>query len=113
MLAFRGTCPGGTCPIWNLSGGKLSAWELVHRGTCPGGICPGGTCLLAVSDLDANVWYHDDGDVVGDLADLAKVVDIILREGPPRGLILSTEASLTPPHVFSVEPQCSLDTWRP
>ena len=73
-LVNRKVPGGGSCLIWNLSGGKLSpwnlsfldaclpgnlsggklsAWEFVHRVTCPGGSCPGGgscqggTCLLA------------------------------------------------------------------
>ena len=47
-LVQRGTCPGGTCPKWKLSGGKLSfldaclPGELVRRGSCPGGTCPQG-----------------------------------------------------------------------
>ena len=43
----------GSCPIWNLSGGKLSAREFVHRGTCPGGSCQGGTCLAGQGPLFA------------------------------------------------------------
>ena len=42
-----------------------------------------------VPSLDAHVWYHDDGNAVGTVEELAKVVDIVRREGPRRGLHLS------------------------
>ena len=53
--------------------------------------------MLEVHDLDANVFYHDDGDAVGTIPQLQQVVDIVKREGPPRGLILSTATSVLPP----------------
>ena len=43
-----------------------------------------------VPDLKLQVWYLDDGTLIGTKADLQKAVDIILREGPARGLFLST-----------------------
>ena len=46
-----------------------------------------------VPTLDLNVWYLDDGTLVGTLEELGKVVDILNAEGSPRGLILSTSAT--------------------
>ena len=43
-----------------------------------------------VPDLDVHVWYHDDGNAVGTKEQLQVVVDIVRREGPKRGLHLST-----------------------
>ena len=47
-----------------------------------------------VPDLEVNAWFLDDGDQVGTPEQLQKVVDIILREGPARGLILSTSTTV-------------------
>ena len=52
-----------------------------------------------VPTLDACVFFHDDGDAVGDLQDLGQVVDIMVKEGPRRGLILSTASTVTPPSL--------------
>ena len=37
-----GTCPGGSCLIWNLSGGKLSPWNLSFLDACLPGNLSGG-----------------------------------------------------------------------
>ena len=50
-----------------------------------------------VPDLEVDAWFLDDGDQVGTLDQLRKVVDILLREGPPRGLVLSTSATVPAP----------------
>ena len=50
-----------------------------------------------VPDLEVNAWFLDDGDQVGTPDQLRQVVDILLREGPPRGLILSTSATVEAP----------------
>ena len=47
---------------------------------------------LRVPILLANEWYLDDGACAGKREELRAVVDIILRHGPARGLILSTSA---------------------
>ena len=47
-----------------------------------------------VPDLLLNGWYLDDGVQVGKLADLSKVIHILLQDGPARGLILSTQATI-------------------
>ena len=47
---------------------------------------------LRVPNLLANEWYLDDGACAGKREELRAVVDIILRHGPARGLILSTSA---------------------
>ena len=39
-----------------------------------------------VPDLDAHVWFYDDGMAVGKLDDLGSVSDIFLTEGPGHGL---------------------------
>ena len=48
-------------------------------------------------DLDVNAWFLDDGDQVGTLDQLRAVIDILLREGPPRGLYLSTSITVPAP----------------
>ena len=50
-----------------------------------------------VPSLDLNVWYLDDGTLVGIVPELQQVVDIILREGPACGLILSTGQTVKAP----------------
>ena len=50
-----------------------------------------------VPDLTLNTWYLDDGTQVGKVEDLQKVMDILVTEGPARGLILSTSATVLPP----------------
>ena len=43
-----------------------------------------------VPTLVLNAWYLDDGHIIVSKAELALVVDIIVREGEPRGLTLSS-----------------------
>ena len=50
-----------------------------------------------VPTLDLNAWFLDDGTLVGSGAELSQVVDILLEEGPPKGLILSTAATVKAP----------------
>ena len=45
---------------------------------------------VEVPNLLLQGWFLDDGDMVGNREDLIKVVQILLREGPSRGLIIST-----------------------
>jgi hypothetical protein len=49
-----------------------------------------------VPSLDLNVWFLDDGTMVGTLEELELVVDILSTDGPAKGLILST--ANTVPH---------------
>ena len=53
--------------------------------------------MTEVPELKLNAWYLDDGTLAGRRADLQKAVDIILREGPARGLYLSTANTVLPP----------------
>ena len=46
-----------------------------------------------VPTLAANVWLHDDGSAVGSEEELKKVVDIVKRDGPLRGLHLQPDKS--------------------
>ena len=48
---------------------------------------------LEVPELLVNGWFCDDGVEVGRMEDLVRVVHIILEDGPPRGLVLSTRAT--------------------
>ena len=50
-----------------------------------------------VPGLAAHAWYLDDGTVVGTAEELQEVVDILVEEGPARGLILST-SNTAPSH---------------
>ena len=43
-----------------------------------------------VPGLAAHAWYLDDGTFVGKVEELEQVLDILVREGPARGLVLST-----------------------
>ena len=52
-----------------------------------------------VPSLDLNVWYLDDGTLVGTVLELRRVVDIIVSEGPPKGLILSTAGTVRAPSL--------------
>ena len=52
-----------------------------------------------VPTLELNAWYLDDGTIVGTVPELREVVDIIVREGPPRGLILSTAHTTRAPSL--------------
>ena len=61
-----------------------------------------------VLDLDVNAWYLDDGDVVGTKEQLKQVVDILNREGPPRGLVLSIQDVIHPAQPKSTV-WCPLD----
>ena len=49
-----------------------------------------------VPELEVNGWTHDDGTLVATKPQLQKAVDIILREGPPSGLYLSTSRTVRP-----------------
>ena len=42
-----------------------------------------------VPTLEVNAWYLDDGVQVGDREELQKVMDILITEGPSRGLVLN------------------------
>ena len=52
---------------------------------------------VEVPTLEVNTWYLDDGTLVGNKEELQMVVDIIEREGPARGLHLSTAATVLAP----------------
>ena len=49
-----------------------------------------------VPGLAVNAWFLDDGNEVGTLPELQEVVNILLEEGPARGLTLSTAATVRP-----------------
>ena len=58
-------------------------------------------------DLRINAWYLDDGLLAGKKEDLQRAVDILLEDGPPRGLFLSTAATVAP----TLQPKSSI--WCP
>ena len=62
-----------------------------------------------VPTLKLNAWFHDDGHIAGTLPELESVVTILEREGPPRGLILSTEATVSAPAKPKTKIWCPLD----
>ena len=47
-----------------------------------------------VPDLDLNTWFQDDGVLAGRGRDIRKAVQILREEGEPRGLYLSTTATV-------------------
>ena len=50
-----------------------------------------------VPTITVNSWFLDDGTAVGRGEELKQVVDILVAEGPARGLVLSTSATATAP----------------
>ena len=50
-----------------------------------------------VPTLKMNAWFLDDGAQVGTREELQRVVSLLEREGPPRGLHLSTTSTVRPP----------------
>lgn len=59
-----------------------------------------------VPDLDVNAWYLDDGDLAGTKEQLQQAVDLLLREGPPRGFVLSVRENVT--FLPSQSPWCGV-----
>ena len=104
-LAWAKSCYGA--PSWLKFGEAsiLSATGL-HQGDPIAGLL---FCLVLkpivdaieseVADLILNAWYLDDGHIIGTKEELASVVDIIVREGESRGLILSRAATVHPPSL--------------
>ena len=60
-----------------------------------------------VPGLAVNAWFLDDGSQVGTLEELREVTDILVEEGPARGLTLSTAATVQAPG----RPKTTI--WRP
>ena len=50
-----------------------------------------------IPSLSLNSWFLDDGTSIGTAAEVGQVVDILLREGPARGLFLSTRNTVRAP----------------
>ena len=50
-----------------------------------------------IPTITVNSWFLDDGSAVGTREELKQVVDILVAEGPARGLVLSTSATITAP----------------
>ena len=48
-------------------------------------------------NIKLNAWYLDDGTIIGKVEELQQVVDILVEEGPARGLVLSTADTVTAP----------------
>ena len=51
----------------------------------------------SLPELRLNGWYLDDGTLIGQIDQLRQAVEILEREGPPLGLVLSTAATVPPP----------------
>ena len=47
--------------------------------------------------LACNAWFLDDGTLVGKVEDLCTTVDILMQEGPSKGLVLSTTHTVNAP----------------
>ena len=39
-------------------------------------------------NLEANIWYLDDGEIAGSTVDVLRALNILMRNGPPLGLFL-------------------------
>ena len=104
-LSWAKSCYGA--PSW-LKFGEASIFSAtgLHQGDPIAGLL---FCLVLkpivdaieseVADLILNAWYLDDGHIIGTKEELASVVDIIVREGESRGLILSRAATVHPPSL--------------
>ena len=102
-LAWAETCYGATSFL-KFGDFVLESATGVHQGDPLAGLL---FCLVLMSVVDAieeevstltlNAWYLDDGHIIGTKAELAEVVDIIVREGEPRGFTLSRAATVQPP----------------
>ena len=104
-LAWATTCYGA--PSWLKFGpSAIASVSGLHQGDPLAGLL---FCLVLrrvvdsieteVSTLILNAWYLDDGHIIGSKEELAKVVDIIVREGEPRGLTLSRAATVQAPSM--------------
>ena len=101
-LAWAETCYGAKS--FKFGEFVLESATGVHQGDPLAGLL---FCLVLMSVVDAieeevptltlNAWYLDDGHIIGTKVELAQVVDIIVREGEPRGLTLSRAATVLPP----------------
>ena len=112
-LEWVKTCYGAP---FHLKFGKysISSSRGLHQGDPLAGLL---LCLVLKPVVDAiqdevpflalNACYLDDMHMVGTIEELAAVVDIVLREGMPRGLVLSTANTVTAP----VKPKTSI--WSP
>ena len=74
-------------------------WSAAGGPSRPIGFCPSLQPLIErlkadVSGLNLNVWYLDDGILMGSPEDLATAVRIVESEGPPLGLHLNRNKSL-------------------
>ena len=102
-LAWAETCYGAKSFL-KFGEFVLESATGVHQGDPLAGLL---FCLVLMSVVDAieeevptltlNAWYLDDGHIIGTKVELAQVVDIIVREGEPRGLTLSRAATVLPP----------------
>ena len=54
-----------------------------------------------IPDLVLNKWFQDDRNLIGTVEQLTKAVDIILEEGPRRGLVLSTSLTTASVRMFN------------
>ena len=52
---------------------------------------------MQVPSLALHTWFLDDGTMIGTPAELGKVVDVLLQEGPARGILLSTRHTVDDP----------------
>ena len=82
------------------------SWEWTGTGI-PAHPCVQPLVLLIrerVPELALNAWYPDDGTLSGKVDQLREVMDILVMEGPARGLILSTADTVTAPAAQPRQP---------
>ena len=53
--------------------------------------------VMQVPSLALHTWFLDDGTLIGTADELGQVVDVLLQEGPARGLFLSTRNTVDDP----------------
>ena len=102
-LSWAETCYGSSSWL-KFGDSTITSATGLHQGDPLAGLL---FCLVVKTVVDAietevatlilNAWYLDDGHIIGTTEELARVVDIIVREGEPRGLTLSRAATVQPP----------------
>ena len=83
----------GSQPPLQFGTGTILSCMGVHQGDPLGSLFFALQPLLkliqeTVPDFILNVWYLDDGNIIGTPDQLKQVIDILKKEGPPRGLHL-------------------------
>ena len=90
----------GVASVLNFGEGTILSTDGAHQGDPLAGLIfcstlhPVVEMLEKVKGLEQNSWFQDDGELLGTREALVEAWDLLVREGPSRGLHLSKEKSL-------------------